>query len=371
MVDLPSPSVVAHGATAAADAAPLSILLHRERGGPVIAEQPVFARDLADSLAELWFETELRRGARQHPLSELEAQVRTVFREDTEIGRYCAGYELVADRDGQAISRFFDRSCLAPVATRCADALLAEGQLEKGDLYFYGLADADQDAPVRGPEGRGLPSFAAVPLAPLLQRAEPVEAAASDRNYPVFFTREAHALAERISRRGGDANPPVETGGILTGSLCACPESGEIFSVVEDVLEATDSDATTYSLAYSGRTWSRIQTVLRARTRQADTRFHRALGQCHGHNFQIAPETPPCEACHLLPVCTRNSATLSPEDRTWARAVFPCEPWQLSQVFGLDAKTRGVEAFYGQRGGSLKRRGYYLIDHFEAAGDPA
>ena len=39
----------------------------------------------------------------------------------------------------------------------------------------------------------------------------------------------------------------------------------------------------------------------------------------------------------------------------------------MSQIFGLDARSNPVEAFYGQRGGSLVRRGYYVIDEFEEA----
>ena len=64
-------------------------------------------------------------------------------------------------------------------------------------------------------------------------------------------------------------------------------------------------------------------------------------------------------------MCTRTTAFLSSEDRTWCRAVFPGEPWQISQVFGLDARTRPVDAFYGQRGGILVRRGYAVLDDFD------
>jgi hypothetical protein len=363
-----APSGATFPVVSSATDAPLSIELYRERGGRVIAEQPVTSRDLADPLAELWFQCELRRGPRKLALRDMSARVRTVFRQDAKIGRYCAGFDLSYRREGetQEVSRFFDRTCLAAVAEQRANALLANGQLAMGDLYFYGIVEGAPDACVTGPEGRGLPTFAEAPLEALLALAEAVDIEPDDGDHPVFFTRSAHAAAERISRRGGEAQPPVETGGLLTGTGYVCSDSGEIFTVVEDVLEATHSEATTYSLAYSGQTWQRIQKVLRARRSRPETRHHRVLGQTHGHNFQIAPEIPPCAACDQLPFCTRTSATLSPEDRTWARAVFACEPWQLSQVWGLDAKGRTVEAFYGQRGGSLERRGYYLIDDIDA-----
>jgi hypothetical protein len=138
-----------------------------------------------------------------------------------------------------------------------------------------------------------------------------------------------------------------------------------MFALICDVLEATDAEATKYSLSYSGPTWARIQNIMRARQANPATRHHRIIGQAHGHNFMPAEGAPPCEWCHLQPNCTRTSAYLSADDRNWCRAIFNAEPWQLSIVYGLDALTRPVEAFYGQRGGQLERRSYAIVENLD------
>jgi len=126
------------------------------------------------------------------------------------------------------------------------------------------------------------------------------------------------------------------------------------------VLEATNADGTKFSLSYSSRTWSRIQAVLRARAARPATRAHRLLGQVHGHNFMPAGE--PCEACATAEVCGRSTAFLSADDLLWCRAVFHEQPWQVSVIYGLNARGEAVSTFYGQHAGELVPRGYHLID---------
>jgi hypothetical protein len=330
----------------------------------------VEARDLVDAIAEYWFATDLRRGRTSSALGDVAASIRTVEREDAKIGSYVAGFELeghsqLQPQPGEKLSRYFPRECLEHVAARRAKALLADGGLEPGDLYYYGIAPGLPETTVRGPEGRVAPSLASVPLGRIREGAEGFEVPPEDDDYPVFFTREARERAERLSRKGGDAQPPVETGGLLVGPLCRCPETGELFAVVASVIEANDCEATKYSLTYSGATWSQIQTIVRAQQQQRATRHHRILGVCHGHNFLPFEGAEPCEACEIAPICTRSSAHLSSDDRTWSRAVFSGEPWHVSQVFGLDARSGLTETFYGQRAGALARRGYYVIDELD------
>lgn len=345
---------------APATAAPLSLHLQRERGGSVLAREPVERRDLVDVLAEYWFELELRAGRPVRPLAEVETRVEVVVRDDPESGRYCTGFHL-SDPDAPLRRRFFPFEILAPVASRRARQLLADGVLASGELYFYGLCEPDDTVLLRGPEGRGGPSFAPLALERVQAGADPVAPGNGD-DYPVFYTRAARASAERIARKGAARRPAVETGGLLAGPLCRCPDSGEVFAVVTDVIEATDSEHQPYSLTYSGSTWTRIQAVMKKRRQNDATRHHRLLGQVHGHNFLPADGAEPCEACALVATCTRSSALLSEDDRTWCRAVFSAEPWQLSQVFGLDARSEPTERFYGQRRGELLRRGYHVID---------
>jgi hypothetical protein len=179
--------------------------------------------------------------------------------------------------------------------------------------------------------------------------------------------RSARERIERLSRKGADANPPVETGGLLIGPLCVCPDTGEMFAVIVDVLEATDSEATTHTLTYSSSTWARIQAIVRAWQANPATRHRRILGQGHGHNFLPFDGSAACEECEHRAICKRSTAYLSEADRTWVRAVFNGQPWCVSQIFGLDARSGPAEAFYGQRGGSLVQRGYRVIDDFDEA----
>ena len=65
-------------------AAPLSVRLRRELRGDVIAVEQVSSRDLLDALAELWFESKLRRGSAQVDLGEVRAQMRPVYRAKAE-----------------------------------------------------------------------------------------------------------------------------------------------------------------------------------------------------------------------------------------------------------------------------------------------
>ena len=360
----------------------LTVRLCRELHGDVIGVEGVSNRDLTDALAELWFEADLRRGFAGVGLGEVRAQVRPVYREHAEAGRHCAGFELeTADPAGATTRLFFARECLEPVAVRGSRRLQKDGRLRSGDLYYYDLAPgngaARGDAPVDeravetnaffGPPGRRAPGHLRVPLRHLLEHTEATSPHTADDPYPVFFTRAARERAERVSRKGADANPPVETGGLLIGPLCVCPDTGEMFAVIVDVLEAADSEATTHSLTYSSSTWARVQAIIRARQANPATRHHRILGQAHGHNFLPFDGAAACEECPHREICTRSTAHLSEADRTWARAVFNGEPWCLSQVFGLDARSSPAEGFYGQRGGSLVQRSYHVTDDFDEA----
>jgi len=58
---------------------------------------------------------------------------------------------------------------------------------------------------------------------------------------------------------------PYLESGALVGALAACPISQEFFVIVSDVLEIQDAEETPFTLAYSSRSWTRIQTILKAR----------------------------------------------------------------------------------------------------------
>jgi hypothetical protein len=368
----------AHSTGAPTESEPLlSVGLRRLPRGPLVGVEPVRDRDLIEAFAECWMDACLRKGFAELGMGEVEARVSVICGQSEEAERSCTGFELeICNPAGVETRRFFPRTYLQHVAERGSQRLLEEGTLDKGDLFFYeptpgngagfGKGSASERVTgartLRGPEGRGAPGHLRIPLRLLLERADGESRHDADAPHPIFFTRAARERAERISRKGAEATPPVETGGLLIGPLCSCPETGELFAVILDVLEAAESEATTHTLIYSSATWARIQAILRARQAHPATRHHRILGHAHGHNFLPFDGAAQCEECPHRSECSRSTAYLSSADRTWARAVFHGEPWCVSQVFGLDARSSPVEAFYGQRGGRLVERGYRVID---------
>jgi hypothetical protein len=357
----------------------IAVILRRGDQDPAIAVEFVSKRDCVDARAELWFEAFLRKGHLDVPFEDVHSEPEALHRETKAGTRLCYGFRLATETPSETShSCVFARSCLEPVATRMARQLIEAGTLAKDEQYFYELETrphSDHEAPraghksgviVAGAEKRQPFSVLRTPLAPLLENAEEVNASAGVKgDYPVFFTRAARDKAEAAARKGALSQPAVETGGLFVGPLCSCPETGEMFAVVVDVLEASHSENTKYSLTYSGKTWARIQAVMNAKRAFPATSTHRLLGQVHGHSFLPMEGVAPCEACASLEICDRTTAWLSADDLSWCRAVFRAEPWQLSQVFGLNARGEGVEAFYGQSGGRLVPRSYFLLDNFD------
>jgi hypothetical protein len=260
------------------------------------------------------------------------------------------------------------------VAARAARRLILEGVLNAGELYYYDLLFEGDSGSYRArtsrrlrPAALGVPSSSdpvvlRSPLRPLLDRAEAVGAPVGGDHFPVFYLKSAREKAEHVSRKGGDSHPPIETGGVLIGWLGWCPEMSEFFAVIVDVLEAVNTEATTHTLTFSDRTWARIQAVMKAKQEHPSTRGQLIVGQTHGHSFLPLGGATPCADCHEREVCSLTTAYLSSQDLAWCRAVFHAQPWQLSQIFGFNARAERVEAFFGQKGGSLVQRGYYVIE---------
>ena len=121
--------------------------------------------------------------------------------------------------------------------------LLGQGILKDKDKYFYqlGAGECDDTTAAVTPGGRfamktrELPlQYITAPIKPLLDKAI-CAGTPSPLAYPVFYTREALAAAERHARRGAALEKKVETGAFLVGALCSCPETGEFYSVVAHV----------------------------------------------------------------------------------------------------------------------------------------
>jgi hypothetical protein len=363
----------------------LSVLIRKAPRGPVIAREPIAERDLADPIAELWFRAGLCRGYGEAGPAALEAQLRPVHLTSERAGRYVAGFSLTAEYGkGKGARCVFPREVLQPTAERASRRLQDEGVLERGDLYYYELDLAERMVGPLSHHPMAVIDPDVAPIEPLLERSTRVPRASgpdsetggeagdddAESAYTVFYDPAAREKAEAISRKGGERVPAQETGGALVGRLLHCPSSGRLYSVIEDVLEATSAEESTFSLMYSGESWMRIEAVLRARRKQPGGEGIRIVGQCHSHPFlpaqltthDVAGSTASCDDCPLQTSCTLTTAFLSESDREWCRAVFALQPWQLSHVFGLTPRRQRVDAFYGQRGGSLRLRGYRLLD---------
>lgn len=373
--------------------------------GAVHAER-VTAADLEDLRLESWWESRARRGAAGEARDGFEPRLAPVVLEGADgPADGCAGLLLeAADPAGERVRCAATSRALDPVARRALSAWLDRGGDARraarearlvlcaaaSELTGFRVVSGGTSVP-EGSEGgsagrphgtqsarresegggdgvtagpattRPLPVLAR-PLAPLLAGAEPV---GDDADLaPVLVTRAAREAAEAAARRGARRDPPVESGALLLGHLAACPDTGEAFAVVNEVLPAAE-DGTAFSLDIPAGTWHA------ARARQRARPSLLVLGQAHGHNF--APqdvEGSRCAECARPATCACDTAFLSPEDRAWSRAVFRGQPWQVGQVFGLDAAGRPRDAFFGQRGARLVPRGYRLIDAFDPIATP-
>jgi hypothetical protein len=353
----------------------LKVLVKAEPDGPCLGQERVTLSDLTDLLSELWLHAFLRKGHTAVPLDAVRAEVIPDFPKKS--GARCAGFWLeAACPDGQTFRRHFSLRSLAHVARRAASVLRESGALAPAARSFYEVQVAHGRCPPADPCADGSCEIEVqrppltclrMPLAPLLAQATRMgEADAEDCN--VFFTQAAFAQAERCSRRGAGFNPPVETGGVLAGSLCGSP-CGEFFVVVTDVLEATDALQSSYSLGYSDQTWNRIQAAVRARQRSDPERGYRLVGNCHGHNFlpnlsPTAGDSASCHNCHQRQSCLLTSVFASEDDQIWSKAVFARQPWQLTHIFGLTARGEPVHKLFGLRDGRLQPRGFHLLSDF-------
>lgn len=346
----------------------LAIVLRAEVDGPKLACEPVTATDLGEVFAEAWLEGCLRKGRAEVPFAE--ADLRLVPAQDGEAAARYAGFAVEVTPPGGAMARReFPIRSLSHVARRAARPLLASGALKAGAEYYFELVRDRAREAVAGsgePPGthvkRAPLTYLSVPLRPLLQDSTALNVV-DEEALPLFYTAEAFAKAERCARRGAKAQPPVETGGVLLGALASCPDSGEFFGVVTDVLEVQEAEEKEFALTYSSQSWTRLQAIIRARQAAHPERAERLLGQAHGHNF-LPLDGQICAECLKRPECSTHNTHASLADEEWTRAVFVRQPWAMNHIFGLTARGDPRHQLHGFREGRLQPRGFFLLPDF-------
>ena len=352
---------------------PLAVVVRAARGGPVLATVPLAPSDFSDAEAETWRDRCLRKGHPEQALADVPMSLVPVRENGSSTGR-CEGFAIEAELPDESRERqVFTIACLSGVAHRTADSLMAAGRMALGHAFYYEVVA--QPAAMRPPVANaGGPAFTVnvksvapaclrLPLRPLLEQSTAVDLT-DDEVFPVFFTAEAFAKAEACSRRGAAAVPPVESGGMLIGSLACCDEAREFYVIVHDVLEVVGADQDTFSLSYSGKSWNRIQTILKARQAARPERLERPVGQCHGHNF-LPNDGNLCDQCEKRATCGLSSVFASQDDRTWMSAVFNRQPWALCHIFGLTARKEPVHKLYTLKDARWQARGYFLLPEFD------
>jgi hypothetical protein len=351
-----------------------SVSVKLEPNGADATREPILATDLADIRSEAWL-VFLRSGHPVVGLEDLRMTLLPVWRNDRE--RVCRSLIMeAAGPEGHRIRFGFDIQALAHVADRASKRLVQSGILKPGGLYYFSVI-ADQEAGPRDAPAtveRSGVGRVTVRHAPLVYRTVPLPSLLAgarvegsvEGSCPVFYTETVFREAEIYARRGADGESPEESGGVILGCLCSCPESGEFFVVATDVIEVRDADRTGFTLTYSSETWRRIQAVVRARQADPRTRSERIVGQCHGHNFLPDYGAKKCETCEKRPTCVLTSVFVSEQDLLWSKSVFVRQPWAFCHIFGLDARGEPTHGQFGFREGRLVRRGFYRIDDFPA-----
>lgn len=347
---------------------PLELRLRAADDGPILARRALRPADLSDLRSECWLELCLRRGLPGVGVEEV-ALVATAKPSQDSAG-LVEGFTIEADGPhGRRLRREFDIHLFSDAASALAADVAAQGLRKAADSYLWHIAaaapaEAEDAPPAFAMTATSAPlTYVIRPLAPLLRSAS-VVGTIDPRAMSVLYVRRAVERAGRLARRGAECVPAVETGAVLLGTLASCPESGEFYAVVTDALELADAEQKEFSLTYTGQTWARMRTILRARQAQRGGQTLRMLGQAHGHNFKPAGGAPPCEVCPTVKVCSRTSVFASLDDRAWTRAVLANYPWALCHIFGLNARGEGVAELYGLRDNRLQPRGYHVIEDF-------
>ena len=360
----------------------LEIHLRADPKGPVVAREEVLPQDLAPMIQEAWLEGRLRRGSMSASADGIPAKLLLI--PDKDSPTRCLGFAIeLPGAGGGTVRSVFSFLSLTETAQRAIQRIGKPSKEDAVTYYHYDLhmhfRQASPKLPAQDDSGllmdvsviRSPLQYLGTPLAPLLEQARestPFPDLLLQKNpFPVFYTKEVFELAEEYSRKGAATNTQFESGAMLAGCLCSCPDSGELFVVVLAAFEVQKADQALLSLAYSGESWADIQRALRAR--QKTQPFFRLLGQAHGHNYV------PDDSATAAKPSSRASQTVSnlfasAEDQNWSRAVFSHQPWHLCHIFGLTSRCDRIDGLFTLRDGRLSHRTYHLLRNFHPEAYP-
>jgi hypothetical protein len=348
--------------------------VRKQPTGAVLRSRPLGKAELVEFAAEVWHRAFLRSGFADVPLDSVPIEMLPIHTKGT--AGPLTGFTInTVNPAGRNFRIDFTKRAVEQTALQLVQELIALGDLQLGDKYQYELLLSKPDEPAEdaGPQDdcevtittHAAPlKYMTLHLAPLLRNSKAIGPQAENMSQ-VFYTERAVEKAERFSRQGGNYQPPIETGCMELGTLCSCPQTGEFFVIVTDALEAQNAQSKKLSLEFTGKTWNRMQAILRARQAQPATATLRFVGQAHGHPFLPLDGAPPCDVCLQQKECPRSSCFVSVDDSTWSRAVFPRQPWHLCHIFGLNARGDHVNKLFGQHNGNLVERGYRILPEFD------
>ena len=347
----------------------LKVAICSSQGGSVLSEEVVTENDLKSHINEVWREGVVRKGFIE-PIDDIIFTLDPIFQKEN--GKiFCSGFRIGTENPAkEIIDREFNIHSLDLVTSRFSSRLISSGVLKDGDKYDFVINPERKplikdDVLINSKGGSKLftvkqkknDSIRCIkaPVAPLLKKSKTREI--DNKHYPVFYTTTAFHKAEALARKGSKFDLPVETGAILVGILGSCPDSGELFAILNEIIELEDAKQSSFSLTPSGRTWQRLQDhIMQLRSKEEALPLS-VLGQAHGHNFLPGK----CESCDSTEKCTVSSAFVSRDDHLWNNAVFDSSPFQLCHIFGSNPMGKKVDALYGLENGRLLQRGFNLI----------
>jgi hypothetical protein len=337
-------------------------------GGPTLAAAHLDDGFKSEARAEVWLSDCLRRGRTELTPDDLTCRIVPTFLPGHAPRCLKISVEVTLP-DGVIVPKDRSWGSFATQAIQIASTLRSQGKLGAEEDFCYELVAFSATAPdaggpgsevLRGTVTRAPLHFRRSGILPALLARARVIGELDPSFHPIVMTEEAHARAEALARAGASHVPPVETVAILTSALWSCKHTGEFFLLIRDALEVAGAEHGEFQVRFTEAAWSWLESVRRRLLSREETADHRVVGQAHGHNF--LPVGGPCEDCPKRALCGRHTAFASTADCNWTRAVFlPYQPWGVSLIHGLNARSEPVEIMYSLRDGQLVPRGFHVI----------